>query len=236
MSFMKRSLLLLIALFFVTSIHTYAQECMGMTLKPGMGYEMLSYNAKDKLTGKMIYKITGVKREGSATVVSVDFESLDDKDKSRQKSSLTYTCSGNELIADLSGLMQNGQSQAFKDGEVKLKTNRMVYPVLAAGQTLSDGKLEADMYTNGSLMAEMNMDVTNRKVDGKESITVPAGTFDAFKVSSDIAMKSKIMGIGIPANFKTIIYRTNNQLFDIRSETYNKNGKLAGYTVLNKVY
>lgn len=233
---MKRFFLLLIALLPVASVQTYAQDCMGVTLKPGMGYEMLSYTAKDKPNGKMIYKITGVRREGSSTVVDVDFESLDEKDKSRQKSTLKYTCSGNELIADLSGLIQNGQTSAFKDGEMRLKTNRVIYPTLSAGQKLPDGKLEAEMYSNGTMMMEMNMDMTNRQVEGKESITTPAGTFDAFKVSSDLAMKTRTMGIGIPVTLKTVTYRTNSLLFDVRSETYNKNGKLVGYTVLSKVY
>ena len=207
-----------------------------MTLKPGMGYEMLSYTAKDKPNGKMTYKITNVRREGGKTIVDIDFESLDEKEKSRQKSTIKYTCSGNELIADLSGMMQNGQTQAFKDGELRMKTNQLAYPSLSAGQKLPDGKLEAEMYNGGSMMVEMNMDVTNRQVEGKESITTPAGTFDAFKVTADMAVKTRTMGIGIPVTLKTVSYRTNNLLFDVRTETYNKNGKLFGYTVLSKVY
>ncbi|OIN60324.1 TapB family protein [Arsenicibacter rosenii] len=233
---MKRSFLLAFFLVTFTSVATYAQTCMGMTLKAGMGCEMITYNAKDKMTGKMTYNVSDVRRDGNNTIVKVDFESADEKGKSTQKSTLTYTCSGNELIADLSGFMQNGQNQAFKDGEVRLKTNRLVYPALSAGQTLPDGKLEADMYNNGSLMVEMTIDMTNRSVGSKESLTVPAGTFDVFKISSDMTVKSKVMGMSIPANLKVVTYRAANTLFDIRSETYNKNGKLYAYTVLSKVF
>ncbi len=233
---MKRSFLFTFLLIAISSAATYAQTCMGMTLKAGMGCEMLTYNAKDKLTGKMTYNVTDVRREGGNTVVTVAFESADEKGKSTQKSTLTYTCSGNELIADLSGFMQNGQNQSFKDGELRMKTNRLTYSALSAGQTLPDGKLEADMYNNGSLMVEMSIDMTNRSVGNQESLTVPAGTFEVFKVSSDMTIKSKVMGMSIPANLKVVTYRANNTLFDIRSETYSKNGKLYAYTVLNKVY
>lgn len=233
---MKRSFLFTFLLIAVASVTTYAQTCMGITLKAGMGCEMVTYNAKDKMTGKMTYNVTDVRRDGGNTVVKVDFESTDEKGKSVQKSTLTYTCSGNELVADLSGFMQNGQNQAFKDGEVRLKTNRLVYPALSAGQTLPDGKLEADMYNNGSLMVEMSIDMTNRSVSSKENLTVPAGTFEVFKISSDMTVKSKVMGMSIPANLKVVTYRANNTLFDIRSETYSKNGKLYAYTVLSKVF
>jgi hypothetical protein len=43
------------------------------------------------------------------------------------------------------------------------------------------------------------------------------------------------MGMPIRATMKTVSYRATNQIFDIKTETYNKNGKLMGYSVLSKI-
>lgn len=84
-------------------------------------------------------------------------------------------------------------------------------------------------------MMTMSMAMTNRKVDGQESITTPAGTFNAYKITSDVAFDNRAMGIPIRSTMKTVSYRTNDLLFDVKSETYNKNGKLMGYTLLSKI-
>ncbi len=210
-----------------------------MTFKPGMGYEMQSFSAKDKPNGRMTYVVKNVRGEAGATVIDIEFQSFDEKDKTRQApTQIKYTCTGDELVADLSGLaMGAGQTQAFKDGEMRMKVNKLQYPrTLTAGQKLPDGQMEADFYSNGSLMIAMNMQMTNRLVGAKESLTTPAGTFDVNKVSADIDMKNRVMGMGIPVSLKSVSYRAGNTIFDVRTETYNKNGKLMGYTVLSKIY
>ncbi len=231
---MKNLLFLLICLL---PARLLAQDCMGMTLKPGMGYEMQSFSAKDKPNGRMTYVVKNVRKEGGATVIEIEFQSFDEKEKSRQApSQISYTCTGNELVADLSG-MAMGNGQAPKDTEMKMKVNKLQYPrTLSAGQKLPDGQMEADFYKGGSLIVEMTMQIVNRLVGPQESLTTPAGTFEVNKVSADMDMKSRIMGMGIPVSMKSVSYRAGNTIFDIRTETYNKSGKLLGYTVLTKVY
>jgi hypothetical protein len=235
---MRNLLLLLISLLPARLI---AQDCFGMTFKPGMGFEMQSYTAKDKPNGRMTYLVKNVRKEGAATVMDIEFTSFDDQDKPRQNAvPVKYTCTGDEIIADLSNLMMGaGQTQAFKDAEMRIKTNQLSFPrTLTAGQKLPDGRMEGEFYNNGTLTMSMDMTVANRQVGPKESLTTPAGTFDVYKVSSDMALKNRVaaMNMSIPFNMKNISYRANNTIFDVRTETYNKNGKLMGYTVLTKIF
>jgi len=51
-----------------------------------------------------------------------------------------------------------------------------------------------------------------------------------------MSFENKVMGIPIRNSMRVVSYRADNQIFDIKSETYNKNGKLMGYTMLSKVY
>lgn len=229
-----KTLLASLLISLITSTASRAQDCMGMTLKTGMGFEMTSFNPKDKPTGKMTYQVNKVSKEGGATVVDVTVQMQDEKGKQQPPYSVQYTCNGNELVADLSGMMQAMQT-SLKDMEVRMKSNKLVYPgKLSVGQTLADGELEADMVSRGNTMMKMNMKMTNRKVDSKETVTTPAGTFDTYKVSSDMNIENRVMGMPIRSTLRTVSYRADNQLFDIKSETYNKNGKLTGYSLLSK--
>lgn len=232
---MKR-LSLVFALFILFVTVARAQDCLGLKFKAGASYELSSYNAKDKPSGRMTYQVKNVRKEGGNTVVDVAFQSFDDKDRALQSSTLKYTCSGNELLADLSGFMAGQQNPAFKDAEMRMKANRLIYPAqYKAGQTLPDGQLEAEFIKDGNQMAVTTMAMKNRQVAARESLTVPAGTFEVYKITSDVEMANRVMGINIPVTLRSVSYRTPDQLLDIRTETYNKNGKLMGYTVLSKI-
>ena len=68
--------------------------------------------------------------------------------------------------------------------------------------------------------------VKDRKVMAEESISSDAGTFDAFKVSS--ITEIKMMGTREMKNVEWIAKNVGM----VRSETYDKNGKLKYYSVL----
>lgn len=225
--------LLLTAVTWSTSM---AQSCMGMTFKPGMRFELSQFNAKDKPIGKISYQVNDVHKEGASTVMDIVAQVEDEKGKQRPPYTIHYTCTGNELIADMSGMMQAMQNSGMRDTEMKLKTNKLVYPgKLSVGQKLSDGQMEVDMNTNGNTMMTMNMVMANRQVESQAPLTTPAGTFDAYKISSDMNIENRVMGMPIRSTMHVVSYRADNQLFDIKSETYNKGGKLMGYSLLTKV-
>ncbi len=46
------------------------------------------------------------------------------------------------------------------------------------------------------------MQVTNRKVQAKETVTTSAGTWDCYKITNSTKMKIKTMGIGMPMNIE----------------------------------
>jgi hypothetical protein len=214
-----------------------AQDCLSMKFKSGMGFELSTFSGKDKPTGKILYQVKDVHKEGGSTVMDINAQFQDEKGNQRSPYSIHYTCTGNELIADMSGMMMAMQNAGMKDSELKMKTNKLVYPgKMSVGQKLSDGQIEAEMVTNGSTLMNMNMMMVNRLVESKEPITTSAGTFDTYKITSDMNMDNKVMGIPMRNTMHVVSYRTDNQIFDIKSETYNKNGKLMGYTLLTKIY
>ncbi len=231
-----KTLLFSLFLAAITLSNNQAQDCMGVTFKTGMSFELSQFNAKDKAIGKIVYQVKDVHKEGGSTIMDISAQFEDEKGKQRPPYSIHYSCTGNELTADMSGMMQAMQSGGMKDMEMKLKSNKLIYPgKLSVGQKLSDGQMEVEMGNNGTAMMNMSMTMANRLVESKAPITTPAGTFDAYKITSDMNMENKVMGMPIRSTMHIISYRADNQIFDIKSETYNKSGKLMGYSLLTKL-
>lgn len=206
-----------------------------MKLKSGSSFEIQSYTPKDKLDSRMVYTVKDVRNEGGATLVNVTMQSFDAKGKPAPEIAVTYTCTGTELIADLSGMIM-ATNDAMRDMEVRVKENKLVYPKqLGEGSKLPDGLLTAEMHQKGTKIMDLDFSIVNRLVNGKERLTTPAGTFDVYKISSEVNMTNRTMGIPIRANFRSVSYRNDDVLFDIKTETFSKNGKLRGYTILSKL-
>ncbi|HTG57127.1 MAG TPA: hypothetical protein VL943_12700, partial [Niabella sp.] len=110
----------------------------------------------------------------------------------------TMQCKSGQLLIDMKMMMNPQQTQQFKNAEVDGKGAFMEYPSsLTVGQTLSDANFSMDMKSESGMMANVSIDVTNRKVETKEKITTPAGSWDAYKITYDSKMIMN-MGIAIP--------------------------------------
>jgi hypothetical protein len=211
-----------------------AQECMGFTFKAGSGFDMDSFDGKGKPNGKITYKIASVTNEGGKTLITVDFESFDNKGKSQIKNLYKMRCDGNALTLDASSLINPEQMKVFAGFEMKFTSEDIVYPAtFSVGETLKDASLKGEG-ASGSLPVIFSMLISNRKVQSQEKITTPAGTFDTYKITSDMNMQTK-MGLGIKMELNAVSYRAPGVIWDVKTETYRK-GKLMGTTELTKVY
>lgn len=74
----------------------------------------------------------------------------------------------------------------------------------------------------------MNMSVRmyNRKVEAFESVTTPTGTFDCYKLTYDMDVKS-IMKMTVKAT-----QWVAKNVGAVKTESLDKNGKLVGYSLL----
>ncbi len=228
------TIILFSGLLFVSPLK--AQQCFGANIKEGSGAEMASYNAKGKLSGTMKFKYVKVTNSGGGVVVDIAVEHIDGKGKSQTTQTYQMRCNGNEIQIDGASLITEQQREAFKDYKMKFTSDDLVIPQkLSVGQTLKDASVKGEGGPEGQPnMFKISMDTKNRKIESQESLTVPAGTFNVFKITSDI---HSVMQMGFPIKFQmqSVSYRDPNTLWDIKSETYSR-GKLVGYTVLTKVF
>lgn len=228
-----KKLLYLIVLLFVSSTLTIAQECtiyIPNTIGTELHYEMT--NAKGKVMGSYSQKLLSIKNKGGETIYSLLQTTKDAKSKDEviMQDTITFRCKGNEFYIDMDKYMNQKQMEAFKDMEVKITTDDLIYPAkLSPGQSLKDGSITINI-EGGMMNMNMTTNIINRKVEAKENIDTPAGTFKTYKLSEDVQSKTGFVKV-LMHNVMWI----SKDIGTIRSESYNKKGKLTGITQLVKI-
>lgn len=211
-----------------------SQSCMGVEVKVGSGYETASYNAKGKIQGTSVVTFKEIRTENEFSVLDIEIESKTSKGKSNGKTSYTAKCNSNQIIVDSKSMISDEQKQMLKDYEMTFTGKGIEIPAnLKENQTLPDAKLHG-IGSSSSLQITFDLDITNRKVIGKDKITIPMGTFEVFKISSDIKMKMVAI-IPVSFEYQTISYIMPNDFKEIKTEIYRK-GKLVSYSELVRTF
>lgn len=219
-----------LAVFFLFFLTTFlaAQDCSSFyRFVENATYEYGLFDQKDKPEGRMLYRVSNVAE--TADGFSADIHSKIIPEKKNQETMETdskITCTDGTLQMDLSMNFSQMMSQ-FSSMEVTMEGEPLLLPAkLEAGQTLPDATSKIKTAMNGMNLMSVNISVTDRKVEGKESITTPAGTFECYKISQTTHVKT-IMG----KTYQSVEYYAEGVGL-VQSETYGKNGKLEGKQVL----
>jgi uncharacterized protein YfdQ (DUF2303 family) len=221
--------LLLIAIFCYSSISALrAQDCpMYYPDKENTQMEYKQYDKKGGLSGSSIQKITSIKKTAASTEIAVSAESFDAKGKSLGTANLKARCEGGVFYVDMSTYLNMQSTEAYKDMEMSVEGGNLEMPSgMKAGDALKDGNLKMSFSSGGMTIMNMTVSITNRKVEAVENVTTPAGTFECYKISYDIATK-----VGITMKMNSVEWYAN-KVGMIKSETY-KDGKLMGSNVLS---
>jgi hypothetical protein len=205
-----------------------AQEIFFPT-KEGTVLVYKSFDKKDKETSTARYTITKITVNGSDMDITYLIESLDTKGKLVFKDEITIQQKGDKLYVDMSNFINKAafQQEGEIPAEIQITGNNMEIPSNPSpGDALPDANVVMAMKV-GFINMKMSADVTNRKVEAIEDITVKAGTFKAYKLSCEV--NSSILGI--KANSKGIDWYAKG-VGIVKTESYDKNGKLQSHTEL----
>jgi hypothetical protein len=238
---MKKGIFQLLLAFMVAIIALVplrAQDCAGYyLLNNNAEYELINYDKKDKLTGRVHYKVTSVNSSPTKTEATIHSKIFDEKGRLTTEGDYTVSCHDGSVMIDMRSMVNPDMLSAYQNMEVKMQGDQIDYPTtLAAGQKLKDGTITIDVLDkqSGQALTTMVMTITGRTVGDKESINVPAGAYNAFKINQDMEMQTKAMGMKMPSTrIQTIEYFVPGVGL-VRSESY-RNGKLLSYSVLNKM-
>jgi hypothetical protein len=198
---MKSSILAGINLLLVT--FSNAQDCKQFYfLQKNKTIEMTIYNKKGDEAGKNVYTITDVQTSGNETSATVNSEMFDKKGKSVVKATNNIKCNGGVMMMDMKMMIPQSTAEQFKNGEAKAENVYLEYPAgMKVGDQLKDGNFTMSGQ-NGPMNYTVTLSITDRKVDGQESVTTSAGTWNCFRITSKSKMNMK-MAVNIPMNFES---------------------------------
>jgi len=196
-------------------------------LEEGATFQYTNYNKKGKEEGKVDYTVADVNNNGSITSATMKMKYQDEKGDELFSSEYEFSCEGNAVKIDFQSLISEQMLTQFKDMEMEVTGTDIELPnSLSVGQELADANVAIKISMSGINM-NMNVETVNRKVEKKETITTPAGTFDCYVIYSET--KSKMM----MAN-KTFPNRLwlSEGVGMVKQESYTKKGKIMSSSLL----
>ena len=208
-----------------------AQDCeFYFPNEKGTKIETTDYDKKGKVTGVGTTTVIDKSQVGAATVVKVSSEYKSTASDKPYNGEFEVKCEKGEFYVNMNGFLDKNALSGYQNMDVKIDADQMTMPSkLTAGQTLSNGRVTAKISNGGVNLMTMNTLITNRKVEGFESVTTSAGTFDCVKISYDIEVK-----VMFKMNMTCKQWYAKN-VGAVKTETYDKKGKLESSQVITKI-
>lgn len=228
---MKRNKLLSLLTFITFSIGISAQDCkMYFPEEIGIVREMTNYDKKDRQTSRILQTIKDKNESGGNVTLLVETLIFDEKDNEFSNSEVEVGCIDGVFRIDMSDYVSE-MLQAYQTMEIEMEGNNLVFPVnLSIGDQLPNGEMNIQVSSNGITIMNMDVRIENRKVEGKEKITTDAGTFDCYKISYETITNTRMLSTSING-----VEWIAEGVGVVKSESYNKKGKLSGYSLLTKL-
>jgi DUF3108-like len=197
----------------------------------GATWEITNYTAKGKATGKIAYELIDKVENGNDVTFKIKTTTYDKKGKEVYSNIFEAKCIDGEFDFDMAFKMDGSALQAYENMDVQIDASKFEIPSFdaSAGSKLDDSSLEIKVGSGGMSMFKMTILVTDRIVEAVEKISTPAGSFNCIVLSQKVNTKMMIRVQGTSKEW----YAENIGL--VRSESYNKKGKLMGYSVLSKL-
>jgi hypothetical protein len=212
---------------FMLSTFAMAQGCSFYSLSEGTVTAYQNLDAKNKVTSTTRSTCLSVSQVGAATVYKMKSEFADAKNKNQSVKEYSMKCEDGKFYVDMQSMVDPKSMEAFKGMEVSVDSKDIVYPsTLSAGEALPDASVTIAAATGGISLLNLVINITNRQVVGTETVTVPAGTFECFKITYNVETKMMFKV------FATVTEYVNMGVGNVKTETFDKKGNLAGTTLL----
>lgn len=225
----KTSLLLF---FMALASRVYAQDCGSSfyPMKTGTVMILEHKDAKGKTVGKNTQVFKAVQNTANGIKADIENEFTDNKGKSNGKYNYNMSCENGVFKINMRDMMPTSSMMPPGSGNMRMEItgDNMDLPSnLKAGQKLGGGSMAMKSYMGEVKLMEMNFTIRERNVEGTESVTVPAGTFTCYKVTS--VMDYDMMGK--KRTSKSSVWYANGAGM-VKQESYDESGKVASSSIL----
>ncbi|MEO6818784.1 MAG: hypothetical protein ABI266_02450 [Ginsengibacter sp.] len=146
---------------------------------------------------------------------------------------LVFKCSPDSIYIDFTSELKRSllkSNPALSQNELA-NTGFMAVPVnMVIGQSLADVSFSGESGLNDGIV--LSTSLTNRKVEGKEKITTPAGAFDCIKISATRTSTVTKSGVAKPVETTKEAIWLTPKVGLLKKEMYDKTGKITNVEYL----
>jgi hypothetical protein len=231
---MKKNLRLALLLIFVlTPVFTIlAQDCtFYFPTKEGTVIKTEYFDKKGKLTSITTQKI--LKKESFPDGLSIKVKTqteIPGEDVEIPSKEIVLTCKEGKFYVNMDNYMGDVDLDAYENMDIIVESENVTIPRNPkAGDLLGDGSITITVKNEDITLITITVKISNRKVETIEKVTTPAGTFECFKISYDIETKMLLTVKAKAAEWYAV------DIGLVKSESYNKKGKLRGYSILSSI-
>jgi hypothetical protein len=209
-----------------------SSDCNGYyPVEKGTTMELTSYNKKGKEEAVVEHTIIASKQIDNGVEIKSKMVFSDKKGNPENEMTYESKCQNGKYYLNLENLFSQlitpyesqGMEIIIEDGFAIIPNN------LSVGDKLEDASLTIKMNA-GIMNMVMTVNVTDRVILAKESLTTTAGTFDCLILSQTT---TTTMGKLVSATSSSKSWISKG-VGSVKYENYNKSGKLDSYTLLTK--
>jgi hypothetical protein len=166
---------------------TDAAGCGSLIIfQKGAIIEGKDYDTSGKERSSSITTVKNVRSEGNETIaeLSMAIKSTYAGKENNNTLTMAYKCDGKRLAMDLGGFLTNFSALSG----VVVEGKALEFPLqLSVGQDLPEASVSADIGKEaGPIKMKTTSSYVKRKVEKKETITTPAGTWSCYKIICNI--------------------------------------------------
>jgi len=210
---------------FLPSI-SLAQDCnqpLGLTKNTEFVYQVTD---RGKNSGTLSNKVVqqNLSPEG-AFVTTIKTARISNKNRPESVEEFTIRCKEDTVYLDALLLLREQALKAFDGKEFEYTPQDLAYPhEMQPGLKLPEGRLEVQVKSSNVDITNLQMYTVNRKVEGKQQLTTPAGTFDTYRITYQYIVKLNAMGVNLEDVYNVEeFYSTENGI--VKLQFTNKKGK-----------
>lgn len=227
----KRNIILVLSLM-ITALSFSQNNCSKFyPMEEGQSFQYTMSDRKGKPEGTTDYSVQEVSNTDGTTTATMNVKFTDKKGKEVMVSDFRLSCTGEGVKIDYNSLVPSQMMKQYTDMGMEMEVSGTDVDIpndLNVGQDLADANVTINIKMTGINMT-MKVDQFNRKVEKKESVTTPAGTFDCYVLSEDNISET----MGVKQNMSSRIWLAEG-IGMVKQEMYKKNGDLNSQMELTK--
>ncbi|HZH87025.1 MAG TPA: hypothetical protein VFD77_06900 [Brumimicrobium sp.] len=217
---------------FVFQLSVISQECMSSEyLKKGTQWEVSNFDKKGKLSSTTKYDVLNASHSGGKSSWEIKVAVFDKKDEALNEGATEIICENGIYKMDMGQMIPSETMQSIQSMEVEMEGTTINFPTSKDVNTkLEDAEITITAATSGMIIMNMKLTITERKIEGLESITTEAGTFECLKITEKSQIENKMFN----RTYTTVSWFLPG-FGVVRSESYDHKDKLMGSSELSAI-